>query len=85
VGVRDEEVGDEAADATMGVVMMMRMVMTVTVRVVMVMRVVVVVRVVVVARVVVGVAAVMPLRILGAATVCGSPRRGHELTLSAWW
>ncbi|WP_249352650.1 hypothetical protein [Microbacterium sp. 4NA327F11] len=71
--------GDEAADATMGVVMMMRMVMTVTVRVVMV------VRVVVVARVVVRVAAVMPLRILGAATVCGSPRRGHELTLSAWW
>ncbi|MCK9915393.1 hypothetical protein MXD81_40180 [Microbacteriaceae bacterium K1510] len=59
--------------------MMMRMVMTVTVRVVMV------VRVVVVARVVVRVAAVMPLRILGAATVCGSPRRGHELTLSAWW
>ncbi|MGH2273850.1 MULTISPECIES: hypothetical protein [Microbacterium] len=65
--------GDEAADATMGVVMMMRMVMTVTVRVVMVV------------RVVVRVAAVMPLRILGAATVCGSPRRGHELTLSAWW
>ncbi len=57
----------------MGVVMMMRMVMTVTVRVVMVV------------RVVVRVAAVMPLRILGAATVCGSPRRGHELTLSAWW
>ncbi|KQR95933.1 hypothetical protein ASF93_13515 [Microbacterium sp. Leaf347] len=73
MGVRDEEVGDEAADATMGVVMMMRMVMTVTVRVVMVV------------RVVVRVAAVMPLRILGAATVCGSPRRGHELTLSAWW